>query len=241
MISEHRFCRRVLHVVTTATVFSAVLLAQTGEVEITSEPHHHLVLNNAYVRVFTLEVAPRRSTLLHRHRHDYWFVTLGVSDVENDVQGKQPVRLRLADGETRFLAGGFAHVAKNLSENAFRNVTIEYMQDQKAKSSPRPKWEEERGLDVLNRGTRHILSVDDGVRVSEIELQPGGTIPRHHHAGPHLVTAVSDLELRSDVEGKGASTRQLKSGDVAWVLGGFTHTVTNVGKQEAKFITLEFH
>jgi hypothetical protein len=28
---------------------------------------------------------------------------------------------------------------------------------------------------------------------------------------------------------------------VAWVPGGFTHTLTNVGKQEAKFITLEFH
>src|SRR5262245_4819562 len=144
MISERRFCRRVLHIIAIGAVFWTVLLAQTGEVEITSEPHHHLVLNNDYVRVFKLEAAPREPTLLHRHRHDYWFVTLGASDVENDVQGKQPVRLKLADGETRFLAGGFAHVAKNLSENAFRNITIEYMQDQKAKNSSPSKWEEER-------------------------------------------------------------------------------------------------
>jgi oxalate decarboxylase/phosphoglucose isomerase-like protein (cupin superfamily) len=32
-----------------------------------------------------------------------------------------------------------------------------------------------------------------------------------------------------------------KSGDVKWLPGGYAHTVTNVGKSEAKFITLEFH
>ena len=204
-------------------IAGAMLLAQTAsEVEITSEPHHHLALENPYVRVFKVEVPPRQATLMHYHRHDYWFVTIGASDVENDVEGKPPAKLHLAD-------------------RAFHNLTIEFMQDQEARKSPPPKWDEERGLDVLNGGTRHILSVDDGVRVSEIELQAGGVIPRHNHAGPHLVVAVSDLELRSDVEGKGPSTRQLKSGDVAWVPGGFTHTVTNISKQAAKFVALEFH
>jgi hypothetical protein len=32
-----------------------------------------------------------------------------------------------------------------------------------------------------------------------------------------------------------------KSGDVKWLPGGYSHTLTNVGKAEAKFITLEFH
>src|SRR5580704_7524773 len=48
------------------------LLAQTAtEVEITAEPSHHLALDNEYVRVFKVEVAPHSSTLMHRHRHDY--------------------------------------------------------------------------------------------------------------------------------------------------------------------------
>jgi hypothetical protein len=51
---------------------------------------------------------------------------------------------------------------------------------------------------------------------------------------------VTDLNLRSAVEGKGASIIQLKAGDIAWVKGGFTHTLTNLGKQNARFITLEF-
>jgi quercetin dioxygenase-like cupin family protein len=225
-----------------AIAVAALLLAQTGsEVEITSEPHHHLALENPYVRVFKVVVAPRQATLMHHHRHDYWFVTIGASEVENDVEGQPPAKLNLTDGETRFLPGGFAHIARSLSDKPFRNVTIEFMQDEKARESPPPKWDEERGLHVLDGGTQDILFVNDGVRVSEVELQPSGTIPKHHHAGPHLVAAVSDLDLRSDVEGEGPSIRQLKSGDVAWVPGGFTHTVTNVGKQKAKFITFEFH
>jgi quercetin dioxygenase-like cupin family protein len=221
---------------------AALLLAQTpGEVELTAEPHHHLALENAYIRAFKVEVAPHEQTLMHRHRHDYLFVTLGATQVENDVAGKPPATLRLQDGETRFTPGDFAHIAKNLSDSAFRNVTIELLQDEQAHRSAPPKWDEERGLRVLNAGTQEILFVKDGVRISDIELQPGGVVPKHHHAGPHLVVAVSDLDLRSDVEGKGPTAAKLKSGDIAWVKGAFTHTLTNVGQQPAKFVTLEFH
>jgi quercetin dioxygenase-like cupin family protein len=84
------------------------------------------------------------------------------------------------------------------------------------------------------------MFVQDGVRVSELDLQPGGVIPKHHHAGPHMVVAVTDLDLRSDVEGKPATLRVLKAGDIGWIEGGYTHTVTNLAKQPAKFIALEF-
>ena len=217
-----------------------VLAAQTAtEVEITSEPHHHLALENAYVRVFKVEVAPHEATLMHRHRHDYFFVTLGATEVENDVEGKAPVTLKLHEAETRFTPGNFAHIAKNLTDTPFRNVTIELLQDEKARQSP-AKWDEERALHVLQGGTQDVQFVKDGVRVSEIDLQPGGVIPKHHHVGPHLVVAITDVDLRSDVEGKPATLHLLKAGDIAWVEGGVTHTVTNVGKNPAKWVTLEF-
>jgi quercetin dioxygenase-like cupin family protein len=220
--------------------FSVLLCAQAPEVEITAEPHHHLVLQNPFVRVFKVEVAPHAETLMHHHRHDYVFVTLGASEVENDVQGKPPATLKLNDGDTYFLPGGFAHTAKNLSDQPFRNVTIEFMQDEKAHKSPSRKWDEERGMHILEGGTQDILFVKDGVRASEIILQPGAMLPKHHHTGPHLLVAVSDLEIRSDVVGQGPMPGHFKSGDVKWLPGGYSHTVTNVGQTEAKFITLEF-
>jgi quercetin dioxygenase-like cupin family protein len=216
--------------------------AQTApEVEITAEPHHHLAFQNQHVRVFKVEVAPHEATLMHRHRHDYIFVTLGASEVSNDVVGKPPVTLKLQDGEVRFTPGDFAHLARNLALTPFRNVTIEFIRDQQAHKSPPPKWDEEHGLRVLSGGTQEILMVKDGVRVSEIELNTAGVLPKHRHAGPHLVVAVTDLELRSQVAAQQASNIELKAGDIKWVPGDLTHTLTNVGPQQAKFVTLEFH
>ena len=231
----HRATLTVILALSTLTLY-----AQSTQVEITSEPSHHRAFENDQVRVFKVEVAPHKSTLMHWHRHDYLFVTLGDAHVSNQIQGRDPIELNFVDGDTRFVSSNFAHIAQNLSDKPFRNVTIELLKDEEAHKNPPYKWDEERGLNVFNGGTQHILFVQDGVRVSEVDLQPGGIIPSHHHNGPHLVVAVSDLDLRSDVEGQGQMQAKIKSGDSKWVAGGFTHTVTNIGKQPAKFIALEF-
>src|SRR5258708_2393969 len=90
--------------------------AEAPGVELTAEPAHHLALENEFVRVFQVNVAPHASTLLHRHGHDYLFVSLGDAHFMNEVQGKAAVEVKLADGEARFTPGDFAHVAKNLAD-----------------------------------------------------------------------------------------------------------------------------
>ena len=213
--------------------------AAAPEVEITSEPSHHLAIENEYLRVFQVEVAPHAATLMHRHRHDYVFVTLGDSHVSNEVDGKTPVDVKLADGDTRFAPGNFAHIARNLAETPFRNVTIEIMQDEKMRTAPFP-WPEESGEKTFAGGRSKILFVKDGVRVSEVDLEAGATVPSHHHNGPHLLVAVSDLDVRSDVEGMGPMPGKFKAGDVKWLPGGYTHTLTNTGAHAARLVTVEF-
>jgi quercetin dioxygenase-like cupin family protein len=214
--------------------------AEAPAVAITAEPSHHLALENEQVRVFRVEVAPHASTLVHRHGHDYVFVTLGDAHVSNEVQGKSPVDLQLPDGRTSFTPGGFAHAAKNLADTPFRNVTIELLQDGKLREAPSPWPPEAEGNRELPGFRVKVLSIHDGARVSEVEIQPGATVPRHHHDGPHLVVAVSDFELRSDVEGKGPVSTTAKTGDVKWLPGGLTHTLTNTGKSPARLVTVEF-
>jgi quercetin dioxygenase-like cupin family protein len=226
-------------------LFATLLAAQTiaSEVEITAEPDHHLTFENKSVRVFNVEVPPHADTLMHWHRHDYISVTLGAAEVVNAVKDKPPVTLKLQDGETRFAPATFAHIARNLGDQPFRNVTIEILEDEALRQST-PHWDEDRALDVLSGGTKQILFVKDGIRVSEFDLQPGGVVPMHHHTGPHLLVAVSDLDLRedlrSDVEGHAPMPGHFKSGDSKWLPGGYSHTLTNTGAHPAKFVTLEF-
>ncbi len=106
---------------------SIATLAQQQSVEITSEPSHHLVLENAYVRVFDVTVAPKATTLVHRHHNDYLFVTLGDSDVVSARPGEKPAALLLKDGEIRFTPGKFEHAAINQSDKPFHNITIELL------------------------------------------------------------------------------------------------------------------
>jgi len=213
--------------------------AAAPEVEITSEPSHRLAVENERVRVFQVEVAPKASTLLHRHRHDYLVVALGDSHVSNEVADKPPVDLKFANGETRFTPGNFAHIARNLSDQPFRNVTIELMEDDKLRTAPSP-WPMEGGDKVFPGVRIKVLFVRDGARVSAVEFEPGATVPSHHHDGPHLLVAVSDLDIRSDVDGMGPMPGQFRSGAVKWLPGGYTHTLTNVGKSLARFVTVEF-
>ncbi|MFZ0958578.1 MAG: hypothetical protein WAN60_19715 [Candidatus Sulfotelmatobacter sp.] len=219
-----------------ATLLSAQ--AAAPEVEITAEPHHHLVLENAEIRAFYVDVVPHANTLMHWHRHDYIYVMFGASQVVNAVAGKGPVTIQLQDGQAGFTAGAFAHVVRN-QDQPFRNLTIEILDDAKLRQSAArsdKEWDEDRGLDILQGGTRQVLFVKDGIRVTEFELQPGGVVPMHHHAGPHLLVAVSDLEIRSEAE----VPDHFKSGDAKWFPGGYSHSITNVGSHPAKFVTLEF-
>ena len=217
---------------------AATALSSPTAVEITNEPGHHLALENKYVRAFQVEVPPHAATLLHHHAHDYVFVTLGNSEIENDVEGKAPVTVKLQDGEARFVPGEFSHVAKNLSNKPFRNVTVELLQDKQ----PHPeKWDEERGVDVLEGGTRDILFAKHGARLSDIQLQPGASYPKHTHPGPHLLIAVTELHLRSEIAGRKPTKIDGKPGALSWTPDRVTHTITNTGAQAARFILIEFH
>lgn len=228
-------------------LLTVVVLAQSApEVEITAEPHHHLAYTNDQVRVFNVEVPPHAETLMHRHRHDYVYVTLGPAEVVNAVAGKDPITVKLADGETRFVPGNFAHIARNQTDRPFRNVTIELLQDEKLRQASAGRdaahTEDDRGLNLLKGGTQEILWVKDGIRASLFELQPGGVVPMHRHTGPYLLVAVSDVEVRerflTDVHGPDIG--YLKSGDAKWLPGGYSHTVINAGHTLARFVTLEF-
>jgi hypothetical protein len=227
--------------------------ATAPEVEITAEPHHHLTFENKSVRVFNVEVDPHSETLMHWHRHDYIYVTLGATEIVNAVKDKPPATVKLQDGETRFSPATFAHIAVNPTDHPFRNVTIEILEDESLRNSAAQgnvKWDasknEDRGLDILHGGTREILFVKDGIRASEFELQPGGVAPGGSLMHSLLLVAVTDLDIfTKDPRNQGPpepdpTPIHFKSGDSKWFPGNYSHRITNTGSNPAKFVTLEF-
>src|SRR6266849_2101275 len=99
-------------------------------VPIPKEPHHHLVFENSYVRVFRVSVPAHEATLPHQHDVPYLYVSLGPADVINAVEGKPEVRLVMADGQLGYSPGHFAHIARTDAGSSFDNVTIELLRPQ---------------------------------------------------------------------------------------------------------------
>jgi hypothetical protein len=153
----------------------------------------------------------------------------------SEVPGQASRNIRLSAGETSFFAGGFAHVSRNLSAAAFPHVEIEVLHPH-----PSYQWDEQRGLSVLEGGTHEILFVKDGIRASETDLQPHAMVPQHRHVGPHLLVAISELDLENAVPGQPVKHIRLKSGEAAWIAGGITHMLMNAGSSQAKFVACEF-
>src|SRR5262249_50253899 len=99
-------------------------------VPVQDEPHHRLVLQNEFVRVYNVVVQPLDATLLHRHDLPYLYVSMGPADIVNAVQGKPEVHMVLQDGETHYSPGGFAHIARTDAGLLFHNITIELVKPQ---------------------------------------------------------------------------------------------------------------
>jgi quercetin dioxygenase-like cupin family protein len=237
MIPDARIAPMQCRVLFLLALAAVTLAAQSSpEVEITAEPHHHLALQNKYVRVFKVEVPPHEATLMHRHHYDYAYVNLGPVELANDVEGQPPATLKLQHGETRFSPGNFAHAVRDLASTPFRNITIELLQHPQS-HKPAP-WPEKRGLQILSAGTQDILFVRDGVRASDVQLNPGGTLPKDSHARAQLIVGVSQVKLRSAAAGIRPENIEMTTGDFQWL--GSAHTLVNAGKQPARFISFEF-
>jgi quercetin dioxygenase-like cupin family protein len=234
---------KILTALKTAVVLVAfTAVAQQQTVEITAEPSHHLVFENAFVRVFDVTVAPKASTLVHRHNYDYVFVTLGDSDVTSARTDAPPVQLKLQDGEVRFSPGKFAHAAINNSDRPFRNITIELLNP----STGAGHCVDNCAVDVGCKSADKTAcpSVLRGFSsgqwaITSVTLPPAAVYPQHSHSGPHLSVAVTDADLQvTSQDGKNSEIHQ-KVGDIGWH-DPAVHTITNTGSKPATWVSLEF-
>jgi hypothetical protein len=213
--------------------FSLSAQAPTA-VPIPQEPHHHLVLENDYVRVFRVSVPAHESTLLHQHDVPYLYVSLGPADVINAVQGKPEAHLVMTDGQLGYSPGHFAHIARNDSDLPFNNVTIELLKPQ---GDPRNQCDKVvdgpvltctgevkglpansplRALPKLGIGPRRSFETDE-LAVASYSLSLVGTY-NEDSKSPRLLVAEDGPQLHVEIAGE--SVKSLGNGETVWLEAG---------------------
>jgi hypothetical protein len=203
-------------------------------VPVANEPHHHLVFENSYVRVFRVSVPAHDATLLHQHDLPYLYVSLGPADVINAVAGKPEARLVMADGQVGYSRGGFAHVARTDAGSPFNNVTIELLHPQ---GEPRnlcdkvvdgpvlactgevkgvPEGSPVRVLRKLGIGPRRSFETGE-IAVASYSLSLVGTY-NEDSKSPRLLVAEDGPQLRVEIAGESAKT--FGNGETVWFEAG---------------------
>jgi quercetin dioxygenase-like cupin family protein len=235
---------RNLSIVTLLFILALTAWTQQAQapVEITSEPSHHKVVENTFVRVFAVSVDPGKSTLMHRHGHDYLSVSVGDAQIMNAKEGAQPVPVTFKDGDVRFSAAGLVHAVTNTGSNPFRNATIELMApttNQKActESCAIPVPCDSADKSACTTVTKVFTS--DQWSATLITLPPGAKYPQHAHLANFLNVPLTDADVTMKNQDQPETVVHSKAGEVTWN-NPVVHTVTNTGKTTAKVVVLEF-
>ncbi len=213
---------------------------QGNPVDVSAEPHHHLVLDNLFVKAYSVQVAPKDSTLMHRHAKDYLSIAVGDSEIQNTKQGAQPVTVKFKDGDTRYTPGGLVHAVADSTAAPFNNVTIELLQP----TTNQKNCTESCTIPIKCEGntpcaTATKIMTADQWSVTQITVPPGGLYPQHTHLANFLVIALTDSDMM--VKNQDSPEKAMKDtvGHMTWH-NPEVHTVRNAGKTPAKVIVLEF-
>jgi len=241
-LSYNVLLMRKLFLFTIAFAFVALAQQAQAPVEITSEPHHHLALENMFVRVFAVTVDPGQSTLLHRHGRDYLSVAVGDAQITNAREGAPPAQVNFKDGDTRFTPAGLVHAITNTGSKPFHNSTIELLAPTTNQKSCTESCSIPVPCDSADKSacaTATKLVTSDQWSVTLINLPPGAKYPQHTHLANFLVVPLADADVSVQNQDQPAAPAHFKMNQVTWN-NPVVHTVTNTGKTTARTIVLEF-
>lgn len=231
-------------------------------VSIQDEPHHHLIFENPYVRVYRLEIISPDATLLHRHEVPYIYMSIGKAEFTNAVEGRSEIRLKMSDGQLGYSPGGFAHVIRTVNDTPFYNITIELLHTQGSvrsacanvsegpieacadpqTSSPASASSSDGAPDGVNKVGASAPAVFTPVlETDEIVLQ-STSFPAKANYALRISPAGTLLIVRPLSQFKldfaDGSSKLLSGGDPLWLAPGSHVTITNVSEGKSSVLLL---
>jgi hypothetical protein len=214
--------------------------AQTA-VDMSSEPHHRLLLNNGQIRVFQVTLRPSERYFV-RHEHNFLVVTLQDCEMVMWAEGQSEVlNFRFNQGDARFFFGGPPRGARNDRTETYRNITVEFLSDKVTTYGYQPSlgsWQY--GSSVINppvdptKAFHNTLRLGEAV-ASDVQLLPKDILPPPGKGTSELLIPTSNLNFitQSDLHAR-------KSVGDVWELGtDRKYDLLNADPSPARFVLVE--
>ncbi len=217
-----------------------ICAAQTTKcMDVSEEPHHHLIFDDKNVRVFSLELRRLESTLPHCHSHAYLYIVTGESSIATTREGEGTFSKDLRTGDARFIYPPVKHVVRNDMNTAHRQIVIESL-----RTIQRQIFEWNYDTDEFpsetdpHKPTWSVSFSRGGLTAIKSQLAAGDHVTINKP--DHLLIALSELELKKEIQDKPPSIFKLAQGEAVMLPGGSTATLTNSGRESALLVTVEF-
>jgi quercetin dioxygenase-like cupin family protein len=229
-----------------AFLWSIPLLAQAPAViTMDDEPHHHLVFKNDIVKMFSLDLEPRDSFLMHRHDYDDVSIVIADATTVSTTPGRADVLTISKTGNVRFALSGRAHSVRNIGQTAYRAVSIDLLRPQTGARNLCGKQIPDRPQNCLaaspaDASASHLDQPQfetDQTRVTLTRVGPQQSATFGEPDRDDLIVTI-DESAAAAAPGKG-SDKALHPGDFVWVGRGEAQRVfKNNSQKEARVVTV---
>ena len=230
------------------TAFIALLIALVGRsapaqvqpseaaaVPVFLEPRHHLVYENALVRVLDVRVAPGETTGYHVHANRHIAVVISGARTWEQFSGQAPSAVEsVADSigtvfDNASASLPYTHRVGNADTMPFRYVVAQLLAPAEIVSPALPASS---GL-LLHRDSL-------GARIYRVRLAPGQSTPKHRHAPPGLTVQVTPGTLRLEGTAPEGASKESGAGAWWWRKAGTKHVLRNIGTSPVDVVEIDW-
>jgi mannose-6-phosphate isomerase-like protein (cupin superfamily) len=199
------------------------------------EPRHHVVFQNALVRVLDVRIPSGDTTLYHLHTNRHIGVVISSASTWHQTPGQPASSVdTLADPVGSILDNAgeplpYTHRVANAD-----TVALRYVVGQLLSSS---------GVDAPALPASSTLRLDRetaGARVYIVTLAPGQSTEVHRHAQPGLTVEVGPGALRLEGTAPEAASPHAGAGTWWWRGAGTQHVLRNVGAQPLEVVEIDW-
>jgi hypothetical protein len=208
------------------------------------EPHHHLVLHNDYVNVYSVQVEAKDSVLLHKHDFDAIGIMLSDAEITVRAPGKPDSHQKVLAAQLRLQQAGYVHSTAIEGDAAYRNVTVELLLPQQERHNVCASV-------ISGQPLNCPSALPDSAALSEqpqfetnrtkinmIHLKPQQSVTLDASAQSRLVIVLDDSAI---VTGVNSPPKALRSGDILWRDSNSPAQIfENTGSKEIRLVTFVF-
>jgi len=181
-----------------------------AQVAVRFEPRHKVALENEWVRLLDVRLAPGDTSLFHIHEIPSYFIPLSNTAIGSEVKGQSPQESKVTIGATwynGFENGPLIHKVWNRDTNVLHVIDLELLSNQKT-TLPR-----------LELSKASIDFENEKLRAYKVQITNNSSINLSSSKTPMIIISLSGPEINVQNANK-KDNHHVKAGGFQWLEAG---------------------